>query len=111
MQQKIIYFTKRELDRMNFSSALKPRELLQKNQGHVADRPVALFGDNQLGFPGYLLFSFFFRLVVLCADKQADDIRVLFDRTGLAEVAQAWFSIAAQLWLPVKLGDHDDRDA
>jgi|SRR5208283_243839 len=85
--QKSIYFTKRELDRPNFSSALKPRELLQKNQRHVADRPVALFGDNQLGFSGYLLFSFLVRFVVLGADQQADDIRVLFNRTGLAEVA------------------------
>jgi len=64
-----------------FSSALKPRELLQKNQGHVADRRVALFSDNQLGFPGHLLFSFIFRLVVLGAYQQADDIRVLFNRT------------------------------
>ena len=84
MQQKIIYFTKRELDRLNFSSALKPRELTQKDQGHVANRPVALFGDDQLGFPGYLLFSVLVRFVILGADKQADDIRVLFNRTGLA---------------------------
>ncbi len=81
MQLKIIYFTKRELDRLNFSSALKPRELTQKDQGHVADTPVALFCDDQLGFSGHLLFSILVRFVILCADKQADDIGVLFDRT------------------------------
>src|SRR5271166_6729986 len=88
------------------SSALKPGELTQKDQGHIAGRPVALSGDDQLGFPGYLLFSVLVRLVVLGADKQADYVRVLFDRTGFAEVAQAWFPIAAQLWLPVQLSDH-----
>ena|SRR5271165_2103824 len=46
-----------ELDRLNFNSTLKPGELTQKNQGHVADRPVALFSDDQLRFPGHLLFS------------------------------------------------------
>jgi len=84
MQSKKHILYMGELDRLNFNSTLKPGELTQKNQGHVADRPVALFGDNQLGFPGHLLFSFFFRLVVLGTDKQADDIRVLFNRTGLA---------------------------
>src|SRR6266852_3741353 len=68
--QKSIYLTKRELDRLNFSSALKTGELTQKNQGHVADRPVALFSDDQLGFPGHLLFSFLIRLIILSADQQ-----------------------------------------
>ena len=70
-----------DLDRLNFNSTLKPGELTQKNQGHVADRPVALFGDNQLGFSGHLLFSILVRFVILCADQEADDIGVLFDRT------------------------------
>ena len=40
-----------ELDRLNFNSTLKPGELTQKNQRHVADRTVALFSDDQLGLP------------------------------------------------------------
>jgi len=87
MQSKKHILYMGELDRLNFNSTLKPGELTQKNQGHVADRPVALFSDDQLGFPGYLLFSVLVRFVILGADKQADDIRVLFNRTGLAEVA------------------------
>ena len=76
MQSKkhILYMD--ELDRLNFNSTLKPGELTQKDQGHIAGRHVALFGDDQLRFPGHLLFSFLIRLVVLGADQQADDIRV-----------------------------------
>jgi len=58
-----------ELDRLNFNSTLKPGELTQKDQGHIAHRPVALFCDDQLGFPGHLLFSFLVRLVILGADN------------------------------------------
>ena len=38
-----------KLDCPILSSALKPGELTQKDQGDIAGRPVALFGDDQLG--------------------------------------------------------------
>ena len=81
MQSKKHILYMGELDRLNFNSTLKPGELTQKNQGHVADRTVALFSDDQLRFPGHLLFSFLIRLIILSADQQADDIRILFNRT------------------------------
>src|SRR5271166_3021396 len=99
MQSKKHILYMGELDRLDFNSTLKPGELTQKNQRHVADRPVALFGDNQLGFSGYLLFSFLVRFVVLGADQQADDIRVLFNRTGLARKTHKKASKAAPFFV------------
>jgi hypothetical protein len=37
MQSKKHILYMGELDRLNFNSTLKPGELTQKNQGHVAD--------------------------------------------------------------------------
>jgi hypothetical protein len=74
--------------------ALEPSELFEKGQWHLSNRSVALLAMISSA-SGYLVFRFLISLVILFPNQQTDDIRILFNRSRLTEVAQAWFTIAA----------------
>ena len=74
-------------------------ELFQERQRNFAHRAVALFGDDQFGFARLFRARFFVFLVNLRPDEQSDQIRILFDGAGFAQIAQA--RLAASALLPV----------
>src|ERR1700755_2751067 len=54
-------------------------ELFQECQRHLADRAIALFGDDELGFPCFFRTGFLVFFINLRPDKQSHEIGVLFD--------------------------------
>ncbi len=48
-----------------------------------------MFGDDEGGFAFGLFFVLFVFGVVFFADEEADDVGVLFDAAGIAQVAEA----------------------
>src|ERR1700733_5156474 len=83
------------------------RVLLLEGQDDVADRAVAVFGDDdvRLAWPLRLL------VVVLLAVDEHDGVRVLLDLPGFAEVGQDRALLpAALLNGPAELRERDHRD-
>src|SRR5690606_11525615 len=67
-------------------------------------RPAAVFSHDQVGLPGPRRILISIRLV-----NQYDDIRVLLDRPGLAQISQLGFFVGALLRPTVELGQRHDR--
>src|SRR5690606_27526348 len=91
---------------------------------HRPDGPVALLADDDLGTPVDLLHDLLplghaFEImiagllalaVVFLAEHEHDDVGVLLDRAGLAQVAELRPLVLAALDLAGKLRESDDRD-
>src|SRR5690606_27218562 len=89
------------------------RVLLEEGQRHVADGTVTLLGDDQRRAALALLALFVVVRVVLLTHKQADEIGVLLDGSGLTKIAQtrAALRVATALFrITIELREHDDRD-
>ena len=82
-------------------SIFKPGEFFQEGEGDVADGPVALLGDDELGFAGFFGAGFFVFFVDFRPNEQSNQVGVLFDRAGFAQVAQARFAAGTRFRLPV----------
>ena len=88
---------------------VEPRELFVELQLDRPDGPVALLGDVKLSLP--VRFRFFvLEIVVFLAMDQQDDVRVLFDGAGLAQVAEQGALVLPALRHPVQLRHGDDGD-
>src|SRR6266550_2251547 len=83
-------------------------ELLQERERNLANRTIALFRDNKFGFACFFRACLFVLLVDFRPDKQPDQVRVLFDRAGFAQIAQSGFTARALLWLSIQLRHYDD---
>src|ERR1051326_5337460 len=82
---------------------------VQEHQIHGAHRAVALFGNDQLGESLQILAV---AVVHLFTEDEADQIGVLLDRAGFAEVAQLGPVIAlARLDGAAQLREHHHRHA
>ena len=64
--------------------ALKLGDAVDKRQFHCARRAVTLFADDDFGHAGF--FAGFFGVVLVAVDEH-DDVCVLLNRAGLAQVA------------------------
>src|SRR5450432_1979808 len=74
-----------------FRAILESCELAQEPQRHVPDGSVALLGDNQIGETTQV---FAIALVNFLAENEGHQIRVLFDRSRIAQIAQLRLVIA-----------------
>ena len=88
---------------MEFSRLIEePGVVLFPDQFDIADRSVSLFGDDDLGLSSkFDCFVGF--VVVLFAVDEHDDVGVLFDRTGLTEVAKPRSVVFGVFGLAVQL--------
>ena len=64
---------------------LETREFFQERELHVADRAVALLGDDERGLSLGGLFVLLGVGIVLLADEQPDEVGVLLDAAGFAQ--------------------------
>lgn len=96
---------------MEFSRLIEePGVILFPDQFDIADWAVSLFGDDDLGLSGkFDCFVGF--VVVLFAVDEHDDVGVLFDRTGLTEVAKPRSVVFGVLGLAVQLREAQHGDA
>ncbi len=94
-------------------AVFEPGELFEEGEGDVADGAVALLGDDEGGFAFGFLFLLVAVGVVFLADEEGDDIGVLLDAAGLAEIAEAGAAFAfagAVFRVTIELGEDDDGD-
>ena len=99
--------------RLRARAVFEAGEFLEEGQRHVADGAVALLGDDQRRFAFGFLFFLVGVGVIFLADEQADDVGVLLDAAGFAQIAQARAALAvagALFRITVELGEDDDRD-
>jgi hypothetical protein len=76
-------------------------ELLQKGQGNFADRSVALFGNDQFRFALLLRARLLVLLINFRAHKQSNQISILLNRSGFAQIAQPRFPSGTRFGLPI----------
>src|SRR5258706_15073840 len=94
--------------RQILSAILKSSELTQETQRYVANRSVALLGDDQIGETAQV---FAIPLVHFLTENKGDQIRVLFDRSRIAQIAQLRFVVAdAGLRRTAQLRQHQERN-
>src|SRR5207237_1914229 len=86
---------------------LEAGEFFQEGEGNFADGTISLFGDDQFGLPRFFGAGLFVFLINFWPNEQSDQIGILFDRTGLAQIAQAWFAASRRLVLALQLRDND----
>jgi hypothetical protein len=79
--------------------------LLLEGQGDVADRAVAVLGDDDVR----LALALGLLVVVLVAVDEGDEVGVLLDRAGLAQVGEHGALVGARLDAAVELRERDDR--
>ena len=84
----------------------KVREFPLEDEVDRARWAVALFRDDQLGVPSV---SELVRPVVFRAETEDDDVGVLLDGAGFAEIAHDRALIFAPFDRPVQLAQKDDR--
>ena len=77
--------------------ALKLGNTVDKRELDGTRRPVALFADNDFGHAGF--FAGFFGVVLVAVDEH-DDVGVLLNRTGLAQVAHHGAFVGAAFYAP-----------
>ena len=90
------------------STAREVHELgvaLEEREHDVADRPVAVLGDDHVGLARALGVA----VVVLVAVDEHDDVGVLLDLPRLAQVRELRLRRRPLLGRPRELGDRDDR--
>src|SRR5207302_8148806 len=81
---------------------------MQEDEIDLADRPVALLGDEQLGQAAEV---FAVALVDFLAEDEGDQVGVLLDAAGFAEIAQLGAMIAlASLGSAAQLRENKHRD-
>jgi len=80
--------------------------VLEEDEADRADGAVAVLGEVELRDPGRLGLG----VVVLVAVEEADEVGVLLDRAGLAEVGEDRPLVGALLRGAGELGDADDGD-
>jgi len=83
-------------------------ELFQEGEGNFADWSVALFRDNQFCFTFLLCPRFLVFFVNFWAHQQSDQVCVLLDGSGFAQIAQPRLSARSLFRLPIQLGDNND---
>src|SRR5690606_22206107 len=89
---------------------LEPRALLAEVQLHGAGRTVALLADDQLRLAlQTLLLGLRRRNVILGPAQEHDEIGVLLERAGLAQVGELRAVIGSLLGRARELGQRDDR--
>src|SRR3954447_10888642 len=80
--------------------------LALEGEGHVAQAAVAVLGDDQVG----LTRAVGVLVVVLVAVDEHDEVGVLLDLAGLAQVGEHRALVGAGLDAAGELGERDDRD-
>src|SRR5690606_16753031 len=107
-----------------FFQIAKAGEAALKGQLDRADGTVALLADDHFGFamaglhdllPGghlvqIVIGGLFALAVILLAEDEHDDISVLFDTAGFAQVRKLWALVVARLDLTGQLRQGDDGD-
>jgi hypothetical protein len=86
---------------------------LEESQRHIASGAVSLFGDDESGLAGGFFFGFLVFSVIFVADEESDDVGILLDGAGFAEIAEARTAGAgacALLGVSVQLGQNDDGE-
>src|SRR3954453_18540690 len=77
----------------------------QEREHHLADRAVPVLGDDDVRLARPLRVA----VVVLVAVDEHDDVGVLLDLTGLAQVGEQRLLVGPRLDRARQLGDRDDR--
>ena len=85
--------------------AFKAGEGFDEGEFDGAGGAVALFADDDFGYAG---FGGFFLVVVVVAVDEHDDVGVLFDGAGFAQVAHHGAFVGALLDAAVELREGDD---
>src|ERR1700730_1365129 len=105
------YYLKRFFGLAHVSRAIfETREFFEEGERNFADWTISLLCDDQFGFTGFFGARFFVFFVNLRTHEQPDEISVLFDRSGLTQIAQTRFAAGSGFRLSIQLGDHDHRD-
>src|SRR3990167_11242194 len=86
----------------------KPGLLAQERQLHHASRAVPLLGDDQLRDAG--VGTVRVAAIDLVPVDQQDDVAILFQRAGLAQVRELRPMVTPELGRPGQLRQHEDRD-
>ena len=88
--------------------------LLRNVSGTPPDGAVSLLGDDEFRLALDLLLLLIVVRVVFFPPEKADEICILLDRAGLAQIAQARPALAiarASLRVAIELSENHDRDA